>query len=276
MNKNSYNVDISYLAPHEPSICIPRVFANIDENRIKDIIDKIGLGKIKRIDKLMRTNEKGEAFQRVFIHFHQWFWTETAMEARRRLVAGMDIKIVYDDPWFWKISANRYPVREESYPQQKQPRIEFENYGDCDEFGRNIPRPTQERYYREQDNNRRPDNRRPDNRRPDNRRPDNRRQDNRRPDNRRQDNRRQDNNRRPDNVCQDMRNDIREQEQKIPEEAQPKAKKISPELDLDDIDEDPYPPITYNKDNLIPKRKNNKKAVALQIENKDEALNTEV
>ena len=39
--------------------------------------------------------------------FLDWFENENAKNARERLMNGKDIKIIYDEPWFWKISASR-------------------------------------------------------------------------------------------------------------------------------------------------------------------------
>jgi len=89
------------------SLCIPRVFLNIDEKRIRKIFNELHLGEISRIDIVNKITEKGEKFNRVFIHFKSWFENENAKNARDRLMNGKDIKIIYDEPWFWKISASR-------------------------------------------------------------------------------------------------------------------------------------------------------------------------
>jgi len=58
-----------------------------------------------------RKNEKGEDFQRVFIHFSKWHSNSVADRARTLLLSGKEVKVIYDDPWFWKISANRSSER---------------------------------------------------------------------------------------------------------------------------------------------------------------------
>lgn len=90
-----------------PSICIPRVFPNITREQIKNTFKKLKLGFIERIDMVQRENEKGEKFQRVFIHFKFWFQTKYAENVKTKLMNGHDIKIVYDDPWFWKVSMSK-------------------------------------------------------------------------------------------------------------------------------------------------------------------------
>jgi hypothetical protein len=110
-------VDLRYIADSQPSLCIPRVFNNIDDARIRIVFEQLDLGKIHHIDIIARKNEKGESFKRVYIHFEKWFWNETAKAARTKLVSGKEIKIVYDNPWFWKVSANKWA------PSSKEPEI---------------------------------------------------------------------------------------------------------------------------------------------------------
>lgn len=90
-----------------PSLCIPRVFPNIDEKRIRKIFDELQIGNIERIDIINKQTEKGEKYNRVFIHFNLWYNNTNANQVRDRLLNGKDIKIIYDDPWFWKVSAYR-------------------------------------------------------------------------------------------------------------------------------------------------------------------------
>jgi hypothetical protein len=90
-----------------PSICIPRVFPNIDEKRIRKIFGELQIGTIELIDIVNKKTEKGENFNRVFIHFNSWYNNANANQVRTRLLEGKEIKIIYDDPWFWKVSAYR-------------------------------------------------------------------------------------------------------------------------------------------------------------------------
>lgn len=109
-----------------PSLCIPRVFSNITEKRVAFVIREVGLGEIDHIDMVPKTAEDGTKFQRVFIHFKKWNSSEAAQRARDRVLSGKEIKIVYDDPWFWKLSANRAVQRAplQQRPQQRpRPRL---------------------------------------------------------------------------------------------------------------------------------------------------------
>ncbi len=188
-------IDLRYLAESQPSLCIPRVFNNITEARIRQVFDDLGLGKISRIDIKERKNEKGESFKRVYVHFDKWFWNEDAQAARRKLVSGKEIKIVYDNPWFWKVSASKWAPTGDSQdrgaPQRSRAHIDFEEEPRnrvTDEFGRDLSlkkeHEERRRHERRDDSRerRRPE-RRDDSR--EHRRPE--RRDDRRPDNRRRD-----------------------------------------------------------------------------------------
>ena len=90
-----------------PSLCIPRVVAGITKDQVLKIIQSLHLGIIQRIDMIQKKTEKGEMFSRVFIHFSKWNDSEEALLAKERILSGKDIKVIYHEPWFWKISANR-------------------------------------------------------------------------------------------------------------------------------------------------------------------------
>ena len=126
---NSLSVDTTFMAPREPSICIPRVFANITEARVLAILRNLDLGEVERVDMIGRENAKGEKYQRVFIHFVEWYDTTedgqpnaNAIEVRQRLLKGMEVKVVYDDPWFWKLSASKVARPEDRTKRVARPR----------------------------------------------------------------------------------------------------------------------------------------------------------
>jgi hypothetical protein len=97
------------------------VFSNWTESRIRRIFDDLGMGEIQRIDVVSKTTEKGEKFNRVFVHFKRWFANQNADMARERLLNGKEIKIVYDDPWFWKVSAYR-EVKKDNHHSDREER----------------------------------------------------------------------------------------------------------------------------------------------------------
>lgn len=100
-------MNLETIADNMPSMCIPRTFINITREHVYKTINDLNLGIIDHIDMVRRKNEKGEEFQRIFIHFSKWHSNSVADRARNLLLSGKEIKIIYDDPWFWKISMNR-------------------------------------------------------------------------------------------------------------------------------------------------------------------------
>jgi hypothetical protein len=122
----SSQIDFRTLPANVPVLCIPRVYPNITESRIRRIFDDLNMGELERIDIVSKTSvkpganplEKGEKFNRVFVHFKRWNNSENSNLARERLLNGKEIKIIYDEPWFWKISAYREAAtRRENAPQ---------------------------------------------------------------------------------------------------------------------------------------------------------------
>jgi len=111
----AYQIDTKTLPTNIPVLCIPRVRQNINESSIRKIFDELNMGTLeridivpnKRIDIVNKKNDKDNNFNRVFIHFRRWNDSENAKTARELLLAGKEIKIIYDDPWFWKISSYR-------------------------------------------------------------------------------------------------------------------------------------------------------------------------
>ena len=98
----------------EPSICIPRIFSNITKQRIINTFADLGLGEVASVDLLERTNQDGDKYLRAYVHFKRWYSNKDASATRKRLLDGKDAKIVYDEPWFWKISASRWNDKSDS------------------------------------------------------------------------------------------------------------------------------------------------------------------
>jgi hypothetical protein len=88
-----------------PSLCIPRVINTTTENQVKTIVNKLNLGTIERIDIVSKKANNGTTtFKSVYIHFKTWFPSTNTILMKERFHQNKDIKIIYDDPWFWKVS----------------------------------------------------------------------------------------------------------------------------------------------------------------------------
>ena len=112
------SIDVSLLPKNVPSLCIPRVFLNITKDRIFNSFKDINIGYIEQIDTIVCTDKAGQKYQRVFVHL-QWNNTSHAIQMRQRALEGKEVIIVYDEPWFWKVSANRATKAPQTRPQTR-------------------------------------------------------------------------------------------------------------------------------------------------------------
>ena len=101
-----------------PSICIPRTFTSIRGKPVKAAVfttmRDLKVGFIERIDVIHKTDSRGERYCTIYIHLKWNMRDRLACETRQKLLDGNDVKIVYDDPWFWKctMSTMEKPDRE--------------------------------------------------------------------------------------------------------------------------------------------------------------------
>ena len=132
INNNNSQIDFGLLPKNIPSLCIPRVFPNISEARIRKTFEDIFIGRIEKIDII-----KGDKFNRVFVHLI-WNNTPDALYVRNQVMTGKDVKVVYDGPWFWMVSASR----KQTPPPQPPPPPQLSHK--TDEFGRELRTTMQE------------------------------------------------------------------------------------------------------------------------------------
>ncbi len=112
--------------PSEPSICIPRVFKSTTRKDIYNVMERLDLGAVDRIDMVAKTNVRGECYNKVFIHFKVWNKKNPTVQATRdKLLKGEEIKIVYNEPWYWKCTASRVDKPEFRDYSAPPPRIDL-------------------------------------------------------------------------------------------------------------------------------------------------------
>lgn len=106
-----------------PSLCIPRTHANIRKERLFAVFRSLGLGWIGRIDVVEKNDDKtGAPFIRVFIHFTKWFQNSKTRQFLDHLERQKSANIVYDEPWYWKITKSFVPAPPQpQQPHQEQP-----------------------------------------------------------------------------------------------------------------------------------------------------------
>ena len=136
-----------------PTLCISRTHKNIRQERIFAVLRQLNLGWVGKIDmipkKIVEKKSDGtetikEEFVRVFIHFTKWF---TNHRQTRQFLDRLDsegfVHIVYDEPWFWKVT--KYVPREHKpEPQSRypKPRIDFTATATAAAAARAAPNPT--------------------------------------------------------------------------------------------------------------------------------------
>lgn len=98
MDTKKYENDIS--------LCIPRVETKTTINKIRETINNLSLGIIEKVD-IVPIKQNEQNYKKVFIHFKYWFDTERTKQIHNSLLNGKIIKVVYDQPFFWKISINK-------------------------------------------------------------------------------------------------------------------------------------------------------------------------
>ena len=103
-----------------PSICIPRTFPTIRGEQTKRAVfrtfKELRIGFIDRIDTVHKTDKNGERFCTVYVHMKNWnMENQLARDTRQKLLDGQEIKVVYDEPWFWKCTASTIEKPENRY-----------------------------------------------------------------------------------------------------------------------------------------------------------------
>jgi hypothetical protein len=118
-----------------PSICIPRTFTSIRGKPTKaavfNTLRELRIGHMERIDVVQKTDSRGERYCTIYVHLQWNMRNELARDTRQKLLDGNDVKIVYDDPWFWKctMSTMEKPPREggDGTRVTHKPRIDLGN-----------------------------------------------------------------------------------------------------------------------------------------------------
>ena len=106
------------------SICIPRVFNNIGWRRIKSIFIDLRWGFIDRVDVIPCRGQH----KRAYVHFAPGKWNMRNRDAREALTAlqnGDEVKILYDEPWFWKVSISGSVKPDEAPKPRPAPKVTF-------------------------------------------------------------------------------------------------------------------------------------------------------
>ena len=83
-------------------LCLPKIDINTTKKEIFNIFNQYKFGLIKKIDLISISQSK-----RAFNHYEKWDTSEKNKKIKSYLDDGLDIKIIYNFPWFWKCSKSR-------------------------------------------------------------------------------------------------------------------------------------------------------------------------
>lgn len=110
---------------HAPySICILHAFKNITRGFVESVFRSLNVGRISDVEMIPKVNQKGSYWQ-IFVHFSFLHNHYEALEFRKRLNAGKEVRIVYNNPWFWRIVKAALPHRGPSGRIRMVPFIDF-------------------------------------------------------------------------------------------------------------------------------------------------------
>jgi hypothetical protein len=86
-----------------PILCIPRVSNQITEKQIRTTFEDLNIGKLHRVEIRKGVGQNNL----VLIHYKSWLNHGNALIVKERLNDNRDVKVIYDDPWYWKVSRFR-------------------------------------------------------------------------------------------------------------------------------------------------------------------------
>ena len=104
------------------SIYIPHVFSNITEEKIMDTFHNLNIGKVSNVDLVGKVGKAGP-YNSAYVHFEYWADVAHSVNIQKKLKSGdKDVRIVYDDPWYWLIFENH---AKKFVPNQRKTRIDL-------------------------------------------------------------------------------------------------------------------------------------------------------
>ena len=100
----------------ELSLFIPRVFPNITEERIRQVFLAKNYGEVDHVDFVAKVDKVGKKYNSAYVHFNgNWFWNDVSIAFREQVCfhSETQIRLVYDEPWYWIVLENTAVKEEE-------------------------------------------------------------------------------------------------------------------------------------------------------------------
>jgi len=87
------------------SLYIPCVFANLNKDFVKNVLEEFG--KVSSVDFVEKMREDGSLYNAVYIHFEYWYETKNAMEFQNSILGPNEkAKLYYDNNSYWIVLKN--------------------------------------------------------------------------------------------------------------------------------------------------------------------------
>ena len=105
------------------SLIIPRVFPQyIDEQGMIDTFEQQKLGRVYKVNMIHMNSEsrrRGHPMYKAIVYFSAWYDNVIAYNFQQRIFNQGDARVVYDDPWFWKVTASKWKADQNRNPTVK-------------------------------------------------------------------------------------------------------------------------------------------------------------
>jgi hypothetical protein len=88
------------------SLYINHVFINITKERMIQVFQKRQIGKVNHVDFVAKFGKGNKIHQSAYLHFDYWYDTKASRDMQSDLEVGKEVRMYYDDPWYWQIYKN--------------------------------------------------------------------------------------------------------------------------------------------------------------------------
>jgi len=83
------------------AICIPRVDANLEINYIKETMNNLNIGYVKKIREIPLKNDNN--YKRILMRFKWKENNEQSINLQKQMETLGSLKVVHNMPWYWKL-----------------------------------------------------------------------------------------------------------------------------------------------------------------------------
>jgi len=131
---------MSLLSNNTLSLYIPRVFPNVNEERVKAIFNSLDIGDVSHVDFIKKHGKDGQIYNSLYIHFGLWYNNKGAANFQENVLnPNKEAKLVYDDPWYWIVLENTSSKKLEESQKKKinfplTTGFHLNKCDECDEF----------------------------------------------------------------------------------------------------------------------------------------------